>query len=61
MIHTTWLYCAVPPTPHGEVAGIFFEVAPLDTEAIELSNSTITANPHVNLRIVTVPFWLYLN
>jgi hypothetical protein len=59
MIQTTWLYRTVPPMPHGEVAGIFFGVAPLDTEADEASNNMIAAIAHVNLRNITVPFLRY--
>jgi hypothetical protein len=56
MIHTTWLYCAVALMPHGDVAGIFFDVTALDTEAAEARSNMITATPIVNLRNVTVPF-----
>jgi hypothetical protein len=45
--------------PHGEVAGIFFGVAPLDTEADEASNNMTAAIAHVNLRNITVPFLRY--
>jgi hypothetical protein len=46
----------VPDTPHGDVTGTTFEVAPLEGEAINVRNSVITVNPLVNLLNVIAPF-----
>jgi hypothetical protein len=46
----------VPDTPHGDVTGIVFEVAPLEGEAINMRNNVITVKPLVNLRNVIAPF-----
>src|SRR5487761_861844 len=54
MIHTTWLYVAVPVTPHGEAVEIFSDSVAPEGDEIKVRSNMIAVKPHVNLRSAMV-------
>jgi hypothetical protein len=43
--------------PHGDDAGIGFEVAPLDVAVMTVNNNAIAETARATLRILIEPFW----